>query len=67
MSAMDKIKKMLKGHEDQASTGVDKAGDAADDRTQGKYRGKVDTGQDRLKQQLGDDRGQDGTPPPPHA
>ncbi|MFD3655715.1 antitoxin [Streptomyces sp. 24-1644] len=64
MSAMDKIKKMLKGHEDQASKGVDKAGDMIDDRTQGKYRDKVDTAQDKLRQQLGTDRDQ-GTPPPP--
>ncbi|GGR97896.1 kanamycin biosynthetic protein [Streptomyces sp. JS01] len=62
MSAMDKIKKMLKGHEDQAGKGVDKAGDMVDDRTQGKYKDHVDTGQDKLKQQLGTDRDQDGPP-----
>ncbi|MEU0622559.1 antitoxin [Streptomyces rubiginosohelvolus] len=62
MSAMDKIKKMLKGHEDQAGKGVDKAGDMVDDRTQGKYKDHVDTGQDKLKQQLGADRDQDGPP-----
>ncbi|MFF2861068.1 antitoxin [Streptomyces rubiginosohelvolus] len=60
MSAMDKIKKMLKGHEDQAGKGVDKAGDMVDDRTQGKYKDHVDTGQDKLRQQLGTDRDQDG-------
>ncbi|MFC9943795.1 antitoxin [Streptomyces pratensis] len=64
MSALDKIKKMLKGHEDQAGKGVDKAGDMTDDRTQGKYGKHVDTGQDKLKQQLGADRDQDN---PPHA
>lgn len=59
MSMMDKLKNMLKGHEDQASKGVDKAGDAVDDRTQGKYQGQVDKGQDALKDRLGDqDRGQ---------
>lgn len=62
MSAMDKIKKMLKGHEDQAGKGVDKAGDMVDDRTQGKYKDHVDTGQDKLNQQLGTDRDQDGPP-----
>ncbi|MEU0126564.1 MULTISPECIES: antitoxin [unclassified Streptomyces] len=62
MSAMDKIKKMLKGHEDQAGKGVDKAGDMIDDRTGGKYAKHVDTGQDKLKQQLGTDRDQDGPP-----
>ncbi|OCC12544.1 antitoxin [Streptomyces sp. PTY087I2] len=60
MSAMDKIKKMLKGHEDQAGKGIDKAGDMVDDRTHGKYKGHVDTAQDKLKQQLGSDRDQDG-------
>ncbi|MFE3517521.1 antitoxin [Streptomyces sp. NPDC059166] len=62
MSAMDKIKKMLKGHEDQAGKGVDKAGDMVDDRTQGKYGKHVDTGQDKLKQQLGSDRDTDDPP-----
>lgn len=62
MSAMDKIKKMLKGHEDQAGKGVDKAGDMVDDRTQGKHKGHVDTAQDKLRQQLGTDRDQ-GRPP----
>ncbi|MEU3057956.1 antitoxin [Streptomyces griseus] len=62
MSALDKIKKMLKGHEDQAGKGIDKAGDMVDDRTQGKYKKHVDTAQDKLKQQLGTDRGQDGPP-----
>ncbi|MFJ7327770.1 antitoxin [Streptomyces cyaneofuscatus] len=60
MSAMDKIKKMLKGHEDQAGKGVDKAGDMVDDRTQGKYSGQVDSAQDKLKQQFGGERDQDG-------
>lgn len=62
MSAMDKIKNMLKGHEDQAAKGVDKAGDMVDDRTHGKYSDKVDTAQDKIKQQLGTDRDQDVPP-----
>ncbi|CAM5716850.1 MULTISPECIES: antitoxin [Streptomyces] len=62
MSALDKIKKMLKGHEDQAGKGIDKAGDMVDDRTQGKYTRHVDTAQDKSKQQLGADRDQDGPP-----
>ncbi len=56
MSMMDKIKGLLKGHEDQAERGVDKAGDMVDERTQGKYSGHVDTGQEKLKDQLRDDR-----------
>ncbi|PWS39931.1 kanamycin biosynthetic protein [Streptomyces sp. ZEA17I] len=62
MSAMDKIKKMFKGHEDQAGKGIDKAGDVVDDRTQGKYSGQVDSAQDKLKQQFGTERDQDGPP-----
>ncbi|MEK8146568.1 antitoxin [Streptomyces sp. M10(2022)] len=46
MSALDKIKKILKGHEDQAGKGVDKAGDMVDKKTHSKYRSQVDAGQD---------------------
>ncbi|MFE5330373.1 antitoxin [Embleya sp. NPDC056575] len=60
MSVMDKLKQMLKGHEDKAGQGVDKAGDVVDDKTQGKYSGQVDTAQDRLKDRLGRDQ---DTPP----
>lgn len=62
MSALDRIKKMFKGHEDQAGKGIDRAGDMADDRTEGKYSGQVDSAQDRLKQQFGAERDQDGPP-----
>ncbi|MBX7548443.1 antitoxin [Streptomyces sp. NPDC004232] len=61
MSMMDKLKQMLKGHEDQAGKGVDKAGDYVDEKTQGKYQSQVDTAQDRLKEQL---RQQDTDNPP---
>ncbi|MBT2393639.1 antitoxin [Streptomyces sp. ISL-1] len=56
MSMMDKLKSMLKGHEGQADKGVDKTGDYADEKTRGKHRGQVDTGQDKLKEQYGSDR-----------
>ncbi|GGX56635.1 antitoxin [Streptomyces fructofermentans] len=62
MSVMDKIKGMLKGHPDQTSKGVDKAGDYADGKTQGKYSGQVDTAQDRLKDQFGANPNQDRPP-----
>ncbi|KUF13925.1 antitoxin [Streptomyces silvensis] len=58
MSVMDKLKQMLKGHEDQAGKGVDKAGDFVDDKTQGKYSSQVDTAQDKLKGQFGGDQDQ---------
>ncbi|WP_329125807.1 antitoxin [Streptomyces sp. NBC_01465] len=53
MSVMDKLKQMLKGHEDQAGQAVDKAGDFVDDKTQGKYSSQVDSVQDKVKDQLG--------------
>ncbi|MET9293927.1 antitoxin [Streptomyces sp. NPDC003077] len=59
MSVMDKLKQMLKGHEDQAGKGIDKAGDAFDERTQGKYSGQVDTAQDKLRGQFGAGAGGD--------
>ncbi|WP_438484351.1 antitoxin [Streptomyces sp. S186] len=53
MSVLDKLKSLLKGHEEQAGKGIDKAGDYVDERTQGKYQSQVDTAQDKLKEQLG--------------
>ncbi|MEU6117361.1 antitoxin [Streptomyces sp. NPDC047117] len=61
MSMIDKLKQMLKGHEDQAGRGIDKGGDLLDDRTQGKYSRHVDTAQDKMKDQMGRDRGQDSS------
>ncbi|MBD9703910.1 antitoxin [Streptomyces sp. ID01-12c] len=60
MSVMGKLKQMLKGHEEQAGQGIDKAGDLVDGRTQGKYSGQVDSVQERLKQQLGSDQARSG-------
>ncbi|MFB7462631.1 antitoxin [Streptomyces sp. NPDC056224] len=56
MSALDKLKQMLKGHEDQAGQAIDKAGDLVDEKTRGKYTSQVDTAQEQLKEQLGQDR-----------
>ncbi|WP_031066709.1 antitoxin [Streptomyces sp. NRRL WC-3742] len=58
MSVMDKLKQMLKGHEDQAEKGIDKTGDFVDEKSQGKYSSQVDTAQDKLKEQLGHDQDQ---------
>ncbi|MFD8978408.1 antitoxin [Streptomyces sp. NPDC059564] len=63
MSMMDKLRHMLKGHEEQAGQGIDKAGDLVDEKTQGKYSSQVDTAQDKLKEQLGTDRPEDNPPP----
>ncbi|MEV7192783.1 antitoxin [Streptomyces sp. NPDC093510] len=63
MTVMDKLKQMLKGHEDKAGQGIDKAGDFVDERTQGKYSDQVDTGQDKLREQFGNtDRSQQDPP-----
>jgi hypothetical protein len=63
MGMMDKIKNMLKGHEQQTDKGIDRGGDYVDERTQGKYRGQVDTAQEKMREQLGDqDRGPDQPP-----
>ncbi|MFH8345247.1 antitoxin [Streptomyces sp. NPDC018045] len=62
MSMMDKLKQMLKGHEDQANKGIDKGGDMLDEKTQGKYSGQVDTAQEKLRGQFGKDQGQDQPP-----
>ncbi|MEV0282072.1 antitoxin [Streptomyces sp. NPDC050610] len=58
MSMLDKLKGLIKGHEDTARKGVDKAGDAFDEKTQGKYSGQVDSAQQKLNDQMGsgDDR-----------
>ncbi|MFC0850172.1 antitoxin [Streptomyces noboritoensis] len=66
MSVMDKLKQMLKGHEDQAGQGIDRAGDFVDEKTQGKYSSQVDTAQEKLKEQLGSDQSQEqrGEGPP---
>ncbi|MFF4408574.1 antitoxin [Streptoverticillium reticulum] len=53
MSMLDKLKGLLKGHEDTARQGVDKAGDAFNERTQNKYQSQVDTAKQKLDEQLG--------------
>ncbi|WP_329033761.1 antitoxin [Streptomyces sp. NBC_01725] len=53
MSMLDKLKGLVKGHEDTVRKGVDKAGDAVDKKTGDKYKGQVDTAQDKLNEQLG--------------
>ncbi|EYT82374.1 MULTISPECIES: antitoxin [unclassified Streptomyces] len=63
MGMMDKLKGLLKGHEEQAGKGIDKGGDYIDQRTQGKYSGQVDSAQDKLRGQLGDQGRDTGEPP----
>ncbi|WP_084510940.1 antitoxin [Nocardia lijiangensis] len=49
MSIIDKLKELVGKNPDQAKGGVDKAGDAFDQRTGGKYADKVDEGQQKAK------------------
>ncbi|MBD0737180.1 antitoxin [Streptomyces sp. CBMA29] len=53
MSMLDKLKGLLKGHEDQARQGVEKAGDMVDKKTGNKYSSQVDQVQEKLNDQLG--------------
>ena len=47
MGFMDKIKGMFGKHGDQAKQAVEKAGDAVDQKTGGKYSSQVDTAQEK--------------------
>ncbi len=62
MSMLDKLKGLLKGHEDQARQGVEKGGDAFDAKTGNKYQSQVDMAQRKMNEQLGPD-GSQNTPP----
>ncbi|MDK9498027.1 antitoxin [Streptomyces katrae] len=64
MSMLDKLKGMLKGHEDVARQGVEKAGDAFDAKTGNRYQSQVDMAQQKINEQLGTDRPQENPPPP---
>lgn len=66
MSMIDKLKGLVKGHEDTVRKGVDKAGDAVDRKTGNKHKGHVDTAQQKLNEQLGSqDRSTPGDDRPP--
>lgn len=66
MSMLDKLKGLMKGHEDTARKGVDKGGDAVDKKTGDKHKSQVDTGQQKLNEQLGsEDRPTPGDNRPP--
>ncbi|MET8624247.1 antitoxin [Kitasatospora sp. NPDC004669] len=54
MSMLDKLKSLLKGHEEQAEKAVDKTGDTVDERTQGRYSHQVDAAQEHVKDKFRD-------------
>lgn len=55
MSLIDKAKKFINDNPDKVRQGIDKIGDAIDQRTGGKYAGKIDRVQDEAAKRLGDD------------
>jgi hypothetical protein len=59
MGLMDTVKGWFGGNKDTAKGGIDKAGDAVDDKTGGKYTGQVDKAQETAKDavdKIGDDQ-----------
>ena len=52
MDFVDKIKDAISGHEDKIDGAIDQGGNFVDSKTDGKYAGHVDQGQDFLKEQL---------------
>ncbi|MVA77441.1 antitoxin [Auraticoccus sp. F435] len=65
MGIFDKAKDAVSGHQDQVDRGVDKAGDAVDQRTGGQHAEQVDKGQDAVRDRLGagGDPATENTPP----
>jgi MT0933-like antitoxin protein len=49
MGLMDTIKGWFGGNKDKMKGGIDKVGDTVDDKTGGKFSGKVDPAQDKAK------------------
>ena len=66
--AKDKVSDLAQQHGDKIGQGLDKAARTVDEKTKGKYSGKIETGTGKAKDAL--DRishKDDGTPPPPAA
>ena len=53
-SAKDKLSGLAGENQDKIDEGVDRAGDAVDEKTGDKYTDQVDTAQDAAKDRLGD-------------
>ncbi|MEU6218948.1 antitoxin [Streptomyces sp. NPDC047022] len=62
MSVMDKLKRMLKGHEDQAHKAADKARGQMDDTVRGGSGRQVDKGPDALRDQMRSPQERDNPP-----
>ena len=64
MGIFDKAKDALSEHSDKVDGVVEKGGDLVDEKTGGKYVGKVDQGQDLAKDKIGDYLRREDQPPP---
>jgi N-acetylmuramoyl-L-alanine amidase CwlA len=58
MSVLDKVKDLLSKNKDKVDQAIDKAGDIADQKTQGKYSDKIDKVQEAAKKAVQDKGGQ---------
>jgi hypothetical protein len=67
MGIFDKAKDLAADHLDTVRSGIDKAADAADTRTEGRYGERIDQGAEAAKERLDDylDRTGPPTAPPP--
>jgi len=54
MGIFDKAKDALSDHDDKVDSGVDRAGDFVDDKTDSKYSNQVDQGQEYAKDATSD-------------
>ena len=54
MGIFDKAKDAMSRQQDKVDAGVERAGDMVDDRTESKYAGQVDQGQEMAKDKLRD-------------
>jgi hypothetical protein len=52
MGLLDKAKAWVGGNKSQAHSAVEKGADLADDKTGGKYTDKIDTGEDKARDQI---------------
>ena len=64
MSVLDKLKQMLKGHEERIGEGHDEAGRPGGEKTQDRPGGQVDKGPDALTEQLRSQQERENPPQP---
>lgn len=67
MSVMNKLKGMLGKHSDRIQQGVDRAAEAADKRTRGKYGKRIGTAREKAKEYVAKHSGHGGEQHPPES